>query len=335
MNLLDRYLGAVRMALIGHRRRDDIIDELREEIASQIEEREAALGRPLTDDELEALLKAHGHPLVVASRYRGRQYLIGPTMLPLYEVGVVAVLAFAALLQVIDVLASGDPLQALSGAVGGFINAALTLIGLLTVVAVALEHAQVRVGFLEDWRVRDLPDLRAVELPGASRPVKVRFGRGAPDRWERLMQVVFAGVLLLWWTGVVHWPAEWALQSGAMLHVGLAPAWDALYWLVVAFAALTLAGGVAGFVAPRDRLQFGFEAAACVVGLGVAAYVLRSGEVLAVRVTGGEPGAHGHLVHNIETVAGVMMIALGVIWLVELLRALWRLVQSRAVARPA
>lgn len=71
--------------------RDDIIRELEENLRSQIDEREADLGRSLTEPEQEAVLLAHGNPIDVAGRYGvrhrsvafGRQ-LIGPEMFPLY-----------------------------------------------------------------------------------------------------------------------------------------------------------------------------------------------------------------------------------------------------------
>jgi len=72
MELLDRYLNAVRSCL-PEAQRDDIINELSENLRSQIEDQEASLGRPLTEAEVEAILKRHGHPLLVAGRFRQDQ----------------------------------------------------------------------------------------------------------------------------------------------------------------------------------------------------------------------------------------------------------------------
>lgn len=90
MEILDSYLKTVASAL-PLAQRDDIVRELSENIHSEIEDKESELGRPLTEAELEALIKRHGHPLLVASRYRqdqrsfsfGRQ-LIGPTLFGFY-----------------------------------------------------------------------------------------------------------------------------------------------------------------------------------------------------------------------------------------------------------
>jgi hypothetical protein len=50
---------------------DDIAAELRDVIASRIEDREESLGRPLAEKEVSALLREFGHPLVVAARRSG------------------------------------------------------------------------------------------------------------------------------------------------------------------------------------------------------------------------------------------------------------------------
>ena len=56
MDLVNEYLRAVA-ALLPKAQRDDIVAELRDTILNRIEEREADLGRPLTDDEVEAVLR--------------------------------------------------------------------------------------------------------------------------------------------------------------------------------------------------------------------------------------------------------------------------------------
>src|SRR3569833_1061029 len=83
MELLDRYLQAVRKYL-PLRRQDDIIAELRANMESQIEDRESELGRSLMLGEFDDFLRKMGHPMVVASRYQPQQYLIGPTVFPMY-----------------------------------------------------------------------------------------------------------------------------------------------------------------------------------------------------------------------------------------------------------
>ena len=77
MELLDRYLQAVRFWL-PRKRQEDITRELAEDLRSEIEEKEASLGRRLTDAELELILRRWGAPMTVAVRYLPGQYLVGP-----------------------------------------------------------------------------------------------------------------------------------------------------------------------------------------------------------------------------------------------------------------
>src|ERR1700757_430676 len=119
MQIIDGYLHSVRKCLPSAQA-DDIIEELSENIHAHIEDKESELQRSLSDSEIEAILKQHGHPLLVASRYRqehrnvsfGRQ-IIGPALFPFYIrvlkfnlglTSVVLIVIFAAL------FASGQPI---------------------------------------------------------------------------------------------------------------------------------------------------------------------------------------------------------------------------------
>src|ERR1700730_15694437 len=90
MQLVEQYLKAVG-SYLPKEQKDDILSELSENIRSEMEDKEAALGRPFSELELENFLKQHGHPLLVAGRYRqdqrtlafGRQW-IGPALFPFY-----------------------------------------------------------------------------------------------------------------------------------------------------------------------------------------------------------------------------------------------------------
>jgi hypothetical protein len=96
MELLDRYLQAVKKHLLL-RRQDDIIAELRANLESQLEDKEAELGRPLTTGEAEDWLRTLGPPMMVAARYQTQQYLIGPTLFDRQpEIGMVTQLSSAA-----------------------------------------------------------------------------------------------------------------------------------------------------------------------------------------------------------------------------------------------
>jgi len=61
MELIDRYLQSVKW-MLPRKQQDDVIRELYDEILSPVEEKEDALGRPLTEDEQVALLSRWATP---------------------------------------------------------------------------------------------------------------------------------------------------------------------------------------------------------------------------------------------------------------------------------
>ncbi len=96
------------------------------------------LGRPLTDEEREEVLRAMGHPLVVAARYRKEpQMLIGPELFPYWLFAVKAGLLIMAAVFALTLMLrlAGNPLdagQAVAQSFHGLFGAGLTLIGAVT-----------------------------------------------------------------------------------------------------------------------------------------------------------------------------------------------------------
>ena len=91
---------------------DDIIRELSENLIARMQDREEELRRPLDEVEQAAILREHGHPMLVAGRYRTRQQLIGPTFFPLYllalNMGVGVALLVSIVLGVVTAALYGD-----------------------------------------------------------------------------------------------------------------------------------------------------------------------------------------------------------------------------------
>src|SRR5271170_1588640 len=84
MEMIERYLEAVKFWL-PKGQKSGIIDELSADIDAQVEEREAGLGRALTEPEAELILKQRGRPVVVANRFLPQEQLIGPLLFPVYR----------------------------------------------------------------------------------------------------------------------------------------------------------------------------------------------------------------------------------------------------------
>ena len=161
MDMVERYLEAVG-AQLSVEEREDIVAELRDLILSRFEAREETLGRPLTDDEREAILREIGHPLVVAARYRkGPDSLIGPELFPYWlygaKAGLLVLLAVAGIGLFIRLISgTTDVGQDIAHAFHGVFSSGLTLLGALTLAGAIMEHYGIRPKWLTNWRVRDL-----------------------------------------------------------------------------------------------------------------------------------------------------------------------------------
>jgi uncharacterized metal-binding protein len=161
MQLVDRYLQAVKR-LLPKAQQEDILKELQANILSEMDEREAELGRPLTDDEQSAILSRQGSPTLVASRYRQDQrtftfghVIIGPMVFPLY----VRILA----LNVCITLCLVPFIRMFVGDQVDFATLLFPLVlqfVVITAVFAGIEQAQKKYQVLDRWNPRDLPPAR-------------------------------------------------------------------------------------------------------------------------------------------------------------------------------
>ncbi|HTB13958.1 MAG TPA: hypothetical protein VK752_20425 [Bryobacteraceae bacterium] len=172
MELVERYLQAVQFWL-PRGQKDDIIAELSEDLHAQIEEKEAGLGRKLTDVEVEAILRQRGRPVLVANRFLPRDYLIGPVLFPIYMfVLKIVMLGYVVpwILVWIGMMiyspgyrvqhAAHSWLEAFGYVWSSLWGTAFLAAGTVTVVFAVLERVQKKSGFLEKWDPHKLPPLR-------------------------------------------------------------------------------------------------------------------------------------------------------------------------------
>ena len=271
MDLIDRYLATVSL-LLPLRQRADIAAELRDELISRREEREAALGRALSRDEDAALLRDFGNPIAVAGRYAGRQTLIGPELYPLYLLVTSLMLAFAILAAltklVLAVVAPHLAGEGVSLAAQNVIAGPLSIVGFLTLLFAVLDRTPARTSLL---RVMDQWDPRELSAAPKRRP---------RASWpNHVAGIVVNLIVLVWWVNLAPVARlELPLKPGQVLELGFAPVWANLYWPVLAMIAgvivvnaLKLAG------AARRRFAYAVDIAVQAVLLGIAGYALRAG----------------------------------------------------------
>ena len=144
MNLLDRYLLAVKKYL-PWKRQDDVLAELKANLESQLEEKESDLGRPLTPDEMQDWVKHLGAPMVMAARYQPQQYLIGPTIFPMYwwvmRLALLWCLVIYSVVRAVEILANSPSGPAVLEAVLGAPWSLLVTAAWVTAVFAAVEFA--------------------------------------------------------------------------------------------------------------------------------------------------------------------------------------------------
>jgi hypothetical protein len=220
MDLVDRYLQAVKFWL-PKKQKQDIIAELSEDLRSQIEDREAELGRKLNESEIAALLKQRGRPVLVANRFLPQESLIGPVLFPIYVFVLKIVAAFYMVPWIlvwigITISRAAHSGQSLIASVGSFWTAfwpmVFFMVGGITTVFAVLERVQSKSRFLEEWDPRKLPPVRDPHrIPRANSLVEVTAN------------LVFCIWLIggMWYQTVLHF-------SG--VTITLVPTWRYFFW---------------------------------------------------------------------------------------------------------
>jgi hypothetical protein len=258
MDLVDRYLNAVRFWL-PKVQKQDIISELSEDIRSQIEDKEAALNRPLAAPELEALLKERGSPFSVAGCFLPQRHLIGPTLFPIY----VFVLKLAAGLYLIPWLLvwivlvlfvpsyrAAHPNLALFETLGSLWTTAWVVFAMVTLGFAIGEWVRGRTTARNDWNPRRLPAVRDV----------LRIPRSSS-----VAEIVFGAFFLAWWVEGFQFPAAFQ-NNGAPIMLAPISVWSdfrtTFFLPVVAFLLAGIALGAVALARPYwTRLRLGLRAA--------------------------------------------------------------------------
>jgi hypothetical protein len=173
--LVDRYLQAVRFWLPKNSQQEDLVSELGEDLRSQIEEKEAALGRPVNEAEVSEILKRCGAPMIVAGSMAPKRYLIGPAIYPIYIFVMKMVLlwvlvpVFFAIVAPVNVAHTQHWTDALAETVGNLWSAWLIAAGIITLVFAIVERTQAHTFAACKWDPLSLPPVQKTKRKPASR----------------------------------------------------------------------------------------------------------------------------------------------------------------------
>lgn len=319
MQIVERYLESVKNCL-PKEQVDDIIKELSENISSQIEDKEAELGRSLTESEVEAILKQHGHPLLVASRYRHEQrnfsfgeQIVGPALFPFYIrvlkfnlglTSLVVLIIFAAL------FAAGQRISTLPEVLGFQL---LIQFAIVTLIFWAMDKRFTR--FPDKWDPRKPYGIRH---PAEAVPL----GEPRISRTKSISQFVGLLVGLLWLRLVRQMPV--LIFGPAAAFLSPSSFWNQFYGPLVA---LILFGLIqAGISVARPdwvRLHYGMRVATRLGGLALCYFVLRAGSLIVVD-PGAGPGAQrvAQIVNQTVTYSILFTVVISIIRLVTDVRKL-------------
>jgi len=322
MDLTDRYLRAVSF-LLPTGQRDDIAAELRDVLMTRAEEKQAELGRPITREEEADLLRAFGHPLVVATRYGGGQYLIGPEIYPLYIFALKILLAITVASAVIAgvvkaVIDPGPPGPAIAVAHGVLWNGAMSDIGVLTIIGAVLQHYKIRLKFLTDWNPADLPQ----------RPRRPLFRRRT--LFDHVAGIVAQTLFILWWTKVLRpwipYITHIPLRAGQSLDLARAPVWNTLFWPVLGLSAAALVLHGLKLMGKSERpFTRALDLALSIAVLIVSSVALRAGRWVDVTGAGLPAGALAKVDYGVNIGFQVSMIVVAVIAVCTAAYHAWRL----------
>lgn len=311
MELLDRYLQAIK-SLLPKGQQDDIIQELSDAILSQMEDREAELGRPLTEAEQETILKRHGTPMEVAGRYQtdqrsvafGRQ-LIGPVLFPLY----------------IKILALN-----LEIAIVVCVGAAITYAGrqpVLQTAAAFLSHFVFQFAIITG--IFTLAERSGDRFPYGWKSSPTAKDERRIPRSQSIADLTVLGVFLFWLPTLPYYPHTIFGNGTAVLRFG--PGSQLLFQALLPLILLGVVRSCILLVRPHwVRLHWVMRLTATSASLVVLGLSLRTGQwVLLANPGGGDP-AHklAWMAERLNRGAGLALIAMivgcVVVWGIELRR---------------
>jgi hypothetical protein len=268
MDLIERYLQAVRGWLPATASSDDILRELREDIESQVDERNAGGSRDSGESGLVLLIKARGNPMSVARRYLPDESLVGPALYPQFRrvtrIVLGRVLApFFALVALGAALFARHPLAAVLEVGFVALQAFAIAFGIIVIAFASFERHAYAEQVGGEWDPRRLPKLR---IPGAT------------PCWESLLVAAGSAVLVVAFVALAAGGGDLPVPDPARL-AGRLPGsvWnefiDKAWRIVVALMVVNAAAGIAMFARPEHS------------GVGTAVRAIADG-ILAVLLLG-------------------------------------------------
>jgi hypothetical protein len=317
MDLVDRYVSSVRTYL-PKAQQDDIVNELSENIRAQMDDREDELGRPLTEDEQEAILQQHGHPMLAAARYQpnqagvafGRQ-LISTALFPFYlrVLWITMGASFAIYLVVVAALIVSGTGVTFAGVMNAILLQIFFQFGTVTLIFAAGEHYLPTM----KWSARSLPAPRTPSRQGPQ-----------VSRLESMGKIVGIFVFLIWLRVVLDNPA---LLFGPVADTyQLGPVWQQVALPTVLIFVVNIVQAVINLFRPDwIPLRSVVRLLTDVAGLGILAYLLRASQWVVLANANGPDDATLNTI-NQWVYYGMLCVAIG--FVVVIVMDAWKLMRG-------
>jgi hypothetical protein len=311
MDLVDRYIYAVKRHLPAAQQ-EDIVNELTDDILSQIRDKEEEIGRPLDATEQETILKHFGHPYLLAARYRPQQYLIGPTLFPFYVPALKIALAVAFAIQVIIAFSIGLAERAperILPHIFKFPGVAFHLMFWVTLAFAVADYWQAKLKLFENWSPRTLPPVIT------ARP---------PRRGNLIVEIVANIVFIAWWLAVPTYP--FLMLGPASAFLTLSPAWSRVYYVALLPATVSTLIGIIALTRSRwERLLRFRTLAVNLLTLLVLSVAVKAGPLI---VAVDDTPNLVRLAKGINDVATLVLIVITLITMVHIVVNGYRLIRS-------
>lgn len=312
MDLVDRYVYAVKRHLPADQQ-EDIVNELTDDILSQIKDKEEELGRPLDEGEQEAVLKHYGHPYLLAARYRPKQHLIGPTLFPFYFPALKIALGAAFGIQVIVAfsigLAQRAPERILPHVVA-FPAVAIQLVFWVTLVFAVADYWQAQLKLFDKWSPRTLPP--------------VEDTKRQPKRGNLVVEIVANIVFIAWWLAIPTYP--FLLFGPAASLLSLSEAWSHLYYVALLPALASTLMAVAAMARPAWVWVLRLRSLTVnLLSLFVLSVAMKAGPLV---IPANDTPNLIRLVNGINDVTRLVLVVITLITMVHVVVNVFRLVRS-------
>ncbi len=318
-DLLDRYLAAVERRLPKAQAKD-IVAELREVLSAKIEAKAGDQGA--TADEVAAVLKEFGHPVEIASRYAGFDYLLGPKYYPWFwhvmriALGLTVAITFG--IVAVRSLASDEPFQAVFNGINVSMNAALICFGWVTALFIAAERTKLDIKWIKRWDPKTLPRDHV---------------RAQKSMFESAVALFFDVLIILWWVKVVNFSNELPVRRDASVAVHFSAAWEAVYWPILVLMVGSAVVHLADILHPAwSRLRSAASIVGHAAGIGVLWVLFRSTPLISIEPVRGVDAEQAEKLFSLfNRIFEISLGVMSIVWAIVIGVEVWRQIQA---ARP-